>query len=113
MGPFVRSSLSPQVVSNVLCCRELTKAEHAGLTVLIVTACTSISLAFDCLGVVLELNVSRCLHGSVVFNNLFMALFPVMDYPLLHPGRSECHSADLHLSICMFPQTVLWTVVSG
>lgn len=114
MGPFVRSSLSPQVVSNVLCCRELTKAEHAGLTVLIVTACTSMSLAFDCLGVVLELNVSRCLHGSVVFNNLFMGLFPVMDSLLLYySGRSECHSADLHHSICMLPQTVPWTVVSG
>lgn len=114
MDPFLRSSLSPQVVSNVLCCRELTKAEHAGLTVLIVTACTSMSLAFDCLGVVLELNVSRGLHGSIVFNNLFMGLFPVMDSPLLHhPGRSECHSADLHPSICMFPQTVPWTVVSG
>uniref|UniRef100_A0A3Q4AK42 Putative sodium-coupled neutral amino acid transporter 11 n=1 Tax=Mola mola TaxID=94237 RepID=A0A3Q4AK42_MOLML len=45
-----------EVLSNVLFSRELSKAEHAGMTVLIVAACASISLAFDCLGVVLELN---------------------------------------------------------
>ncbi|KAM3861967.1 putative sodium-coupled neutral amino acid transporter 11 [Diretmus argenteus] len=45
-----------EVVSNVICNRELTKVEHVSITVLIVAACTAISLAFDCLGVVLELN---------------------------------------------------------
>uniref|UniRef100_A0A8C6VUJ7 Putative sodium-coupled neutral amino acid transporter 11 n=1 Tax=Nothobranchius furzeri TaxID=105023 RepID=A0A8C6VUJ7_NOTFU len=45
-----------EVVSNVLCRRDLSKAEHAAITVLIVTMCTAISLAYDCLGRVLELN---------------------------------------------------------
>lgn len=116
VSPFAPSSLSPQVVSNVLCSRELSKAEHAGLTVLIVTVCTSMSLAFDCLGVVLELNVSCCLPGSVVFIDLFMFLFFFLWRILLslyHPGRSERHASDLHHSICLLPQTVPWTVVSG
>ncbi|XP_041807005.1 putative sodium-coupled neutral amino acid transporter 11 [Chelmon rostratus] len=45
-----------EVVSNVICSRELSKAEHVLITLLIVAVCTSMSLAFDCLGVVLELN---------------------------------------------------------
>ncbi|KAM7380579.1 hypothetical protein PAMP_003866 [Pampus punctatissimus] len=44
------------VVSNVICSRDLSKAEHVAITLLIVAVCTSISLAYDCLGVVLELN---------------------------------------------------------
>lgn len=110
---FAPSSSSRQVVSNVFWCRELTKAEHAGLTVLIVAVCTSMSLAFDCLGVVLELNVSGCLcvYCSMTF---YAFLFPVMGSPLLcHPGRSECHSTHLHYSVCVLPQTLPWTVVSG
>lgn len=66
---FACSSVSLQVVSNVICSRKLSRVEHAGLTVLILTVCTSISLAFECLGVVLELNVSCCLRGSVAFND--------------------------------------------
>uniref|UniRef100_A0A669EYQ2 Putative sodium-coupled neutral amino acid transporter 11 n=1 Tax=Oreochromis niloticus TaxID=8128 RepID=A0A669EYQ2_ORENI len=45
-----------EVVSNVICSRDLSKTEHAAITMLIVAVCTSISLAYDCLGVVLELN---------------------------------------------------------
>lgn len=114
MSPFACASVSLQVILNVFCCRELTRVEHAGLTVLIVTVCTSMSLAFDCLGVVLELNVSCCLHGSVAFNDRLWLCFPVTDCPLLyHTGRSECHSSDLHHSSRMLPQTLPWTVVSG
>ncbi|XP_062258844.1 putative sodium-coupled neutral amino acid transporter 11 [Platichthys flesus] len=45
-----------EVLSNVLFSRDLSKVEHVVITVLIVAVCTSISLAYDCLGVVLELN---------------------------------------------------------
>uniref|UniRef100_A0A8C4NTE6 Putative sodium-coupled neutral amino acid transporter 11 n=1 Tax=Dicentrarchus labrax TaxID=13489 RepID=A0A8C4NTE6_DICLA len=45
-----------EVVSNVIFSRDLSKAEHAAITLLIIAVCTSMSLAFDCLGVVLELN---------------------------------------------------------
>ncbi|KAM4609110.1 putative sodium-coupled neutral amino acid transporter 11 [Polymixia lowei] len=45
-----------EVISNVICKRDLSKAEHVAITFLIVAVCTAISLAFDCLGVVLELN---------------------------------------------------------
>lgn len=113
MSPFA-CSVSLQVVSNVFCYRELTRVEHAGLTVLIVAVCTSMSLAFECLGVVLELNVSCCFHGSVALNDRSWPCSLVMDRPLLyHTGRSECHSSDLHHSICMLPQALPRTVVSG
>lgn len=113
MSPFA-CSVSLQVVSNVFCCRELTRVEHAGLTVLIVAVCTSMSLAFECLGVVLELNVSCCFHWSVDLIDCSWPCSHVMVYPLLYDtGRSECHSSDLHHSICMLPQALPWTVVSG
>uniref|UniRef100_A0A3Q3RN03 Putative sodium-coupled neutral amino acid transporter 11 n=1 Tax=Mastacembelus armatus TaxID=205130 RepID=A0A3Q3RN03_9TELE len=49
---FVTRELS----ANVICSRDLSKAEHVAITLLIVAVCTSLSLAYDCLGVVLELN---------------------------------------------------------
>ncbi|XP_034429823.1 putative sodium-coupled neutral amino acid transporter 11 isoform X1 [Hippoglossus hippoglossus] len=45
-----------EVLSNVFFRRDLSKVEHVVITMLIVAVCTSISLAYDCLGVVLELN---------------------------------------------------------
>ncbi|KAM8857056.1 putative sodium-coupled neutral amino acid transporter 11 [Synchiropus picturatus] len=45
-----------EVVSNALGQRELSNAQHMAVTTLIIVACTAMSLAFDCLGVVLELN---------------------------------------------------------
>ncbi|TNN03057.1 hypothetical protein fugu_000086 [Takifugu bimaculatus] len=75
-----RSRMGPFVLSNVLCCRELTRAEHAGLTVLIVTACTSMSLAFDCLGVVLELN-------GVLSATPLIFIIPSACFLKLSPGR--------------------------
>ncbi|XP_041858014.1 putative sodium-coupled neutral amino acid transporter 11 [Melanotaenia boesemani] len=45
-----------EVVSNAFSRNDLSKAEHAAITILIIALCTSISLAYDCLGVVLELN---------------------------------------------------------
>ncbi|XP_007546642.1 putative sodium-coupled neutral amino acid transporter 11 [Poecilia formosa] len=45
-----------EVLSNVICSHPLSKAEHVSITLLIVAVCTALSLAYDCLGVVLELN---------------------------------------------------------
>ncbi|XP_077583932.1 putative sodium-coupled neutral amino acid transporter 11 [Stigmatopora nigra] len=45
-----------EVISNSICGRELSKVEHMSITVIIVGVCTAISLSYDCLGVVLELN---------------------------------------------------------
>ncbi|KAF0026469.1 hypothetical protein F2P81_021206 [Scophthalmus maximus] len=45
-----------EVVSNVFFSHDLSRIEHVAITVLIVAVCTSVSLAYDCLGVVLELN---------------------------------------------------------
>lgn len=53
------------MLSNVTCCRDLSKVEHVAITFLIVAVCTSISLAYDCLGVVLELNVSDTSFRSI------------------------------------------------
>uniref|UniRef100_A0A665VEB4 Putative sodium-coupled neutral amino acid transporter 11 n=1 Tax=Echeneis naucrates TaxID=173247 RepID=A0A665VEB4_ECHNA len=45
-----------EVLSNVICSRKLSNAEHVAITMLILAVCTAISLGYDCLGVVLELN---------------------------------------------------------
>nr|XP_061799734.1 putative sodium-coupled neutral amino acid transporter 11 [Nerophis lumbriciformis] len=45
-----------EVISNSICGRELSKLEHMFITTIIVGVCTAISLAYDCLGIVLELN---------------------------------------------------------
>lgn len=60
--------LSSQVVSNVICGRDLSKAEHVAITLLIIAVCTAMSLAFDCLGVVLELNVSSVNSTSLLLS---------------------------------------------
>lgn len=70
-----RILLSLQVVSNVICSRDLSKAEHVAVTLLIVGVCTSMSLAFDCLGVVLELNVSHILPPVYMSVCLTVTLF--------------------------------------
>ncbi|KAK0150897.1 putative sodium-coupled neutral amino acid transporter 11 [Merluccius polli] len=45
-----------EVVSNVFYKRELSNLEHVGITLVIVGSCSMLSLLYDCLGVVLELN---------------------------------------------------------
>uniref|UniRef100_A0A8C6S8P2 Putative sodium-coupled neutral amino acid transporter 11 n=1 Tax=Neogobius melanostomus TaxID=47308 RepID=A0A8C6S8P2_9GOBI len=45
-----------EVLSNAMCNRDLSRVEHVAITLLIVAVCTAISIAYDCLGVVLELN---------------------------------------------------------
>uniref|UniRef100_A0A3Q0SPP1 Putative sodium-coupled neutral amino acid transporter 11 n=1 Tax=Amphilophus citrinellus TaxID=61819 RepID=A0A3Q0SPP1_AMPCI len=69
-----------EVVSNVICSRDLSKMEHVAITVLIVAVCTSISLAYDCLGVVLELN------GALSATPLIF-IIPSACYLKLSPGR--------------------------
>ena len=48
-----------QVVANVFFKGSLNNHAHVAVTLLIVAACTALSLAYDCLGIVLVLNVSR------------------------------------------------------
>ncbi|XP_028991696.1 putative sodium-coupled neutral amino acid transporter 11 isoform X1 [Betta splendens] len=69
-----------EVLSNVICSRDLSKAEHVAVTLLIVAACTSISLAFDCLGVVLELN-------GVLSATPLIFIVPAACFLKLSPGR--------------------------
>ncbi|KAM6985028.1 putative sodium-coupled neutral amino acid transporter 11 [Aplochiton taeniatus] len=52
----LESFVTREVVSNVFCNGPLSNMAHFSLTLLIISVCTAISLAFDCLGVVLELN---------------------------------------------------------
>lgn len=47
-----------QVIANVFFSGNLTAIWHVTFTVIVVAAATSISLVYDCLGIVLELNVS-------------------------------------------------------
>uniref|UniRef100_A0A3Q3ARF3 Putative sodium-coupled neutral amino acid transporter 11 n=2 Tax=Kryptolebias marmoratus TaxID=37003 RepID=A0A3Q3ARF3_KRYMA len=69
-----------EVVSNIICCRDLSKAEHVALTMLIVAVCTAISLAYDCLGVILELN------GALSATPLIF-IIPSACFLKLSPGR--------------------------
>ncbi|XP_024142627.1 putative sodium-coupled neutral amino acid transporter 11 [Oryzias melastigma] len=69
-----------EVISNLVWGRNLSKAEHMAVTVLIVAACTSLSLAFDCLGVVLELN------GALSATPLIF-IIPSACFLKLSPGR--------------------------
>lgn len=101
------SCLSSQVLSNVIFSRDLSKAEHVAITLLIVAVCSSVSLAFDCLGVVLELNVSH-LNSA----NLYLSILTYLDDALFcHPGCSECHTSDFHHAVCVLPQTLHWPLV--
>ncbi|XP_076025923.1 putative sodium-coupled neutral amino acid transporter 11 [Genypterus blacodes] len=69
-----------EVLSNVICSRDLSKAEHVWMTLLIVSACTAISLAFDCLGVVLSLN-------GVLSATPLIFIIPSACFLKLSPGR--------------------------
>ncbi|MEQ2175094.1 hypothetical protein GOODEAATRI_014694, partial [Goodea atripinnis] len=68
------------VVSNVICSRPLSKAEHVAITLLIVAVCTALSLAYDCLGVVLELN-------GVLSATPLIFIIPSACYLKLCPGH--------------------------
>ncbi|XP_061924747.1 putative sodium-coupled neutral amino acid transporter 11 isoform X2 [Entelurus aequoreus] len=69
-----------EVVSHAVGWRELSGLEHTSLTVIIVAACTAISLAYDCLGIVLELN------GAVSATPLIF-IIPSACYLKLSSGR--------------------------
>ncbi|XP_075895904.1 putative sodium-coupled neutral amino acid transporter 11 [Nelusetta ayraudi] len=69
-----------EVVANVFFSRNLSKVEHMGMTSAIVTACTAMSLVFDCLGVVLELN------GALSATPLIF-IIPSACFLKLSPGR--------------------------
>lgn len=112
---------SSQVISNVICNRELSKVEHVIVTLFIVAVCTAISLGFDCLGVVLALNVSNnqlsqhvsvpfvlCIHACWCPSSVFY-LNGVLFY---YSGGSVRHTTDLHHSLCMLPQALLRPLVS-
>ncbi|XP_054643211.1 putative sodium-coupled neutral amino acid transporter 11 isoform X1 [Dunckerocampus dactyliophorus] len=45
-----------EVICNAVCGRALSAVEHVCVTVVIVAVCTAVSLAYDCLGIVLALN---------------------------------------------------------
>ncbi|CAL1582464.1 unnamed protein product [Knipowitschia caucasica] len=69
-----------EVLSNVMCKRDLSRTEHAAMTFVIVAVCTAISVVYDCLGVVLELN------GALSATPLIFIL-PSACYLKLSPGR--------------------------
>ncbi|XP_058478551.1 putative sodium-coupled neutral amino acid transporter 11 [Solea solea] len=69
-----------EVVATVICSRDLSKFEHAAITVLIVAVCTSISLVYNCLGVVLELN-------GVLSATPLIFIIPSACFLKLSPGR--------------------------
>ncbi|MEQ2240513.1 hypothetical protein ILYODFUR_015804 [Ilyodon furcidens] len=69
-----------EVVSNVICSHPLSKAEHVAITLLIVAVCTALSLAYDCLGVVLELN-------GVLSATPLIFIIPSACYLKLCPGH--------------------------
>lgn len=99
-----------QVISNVICSRALSNVEHVAVTVLIVAVCTAVSLAYDCLGVVLELNVRPvCSHVTCP-----ASIFSVVSSwsSSTFPGCSKRHASDLHPSGRVLPQTLPRSLVS-
>ncbi|XP_077435353.1 LOW QUALITY PROTEIN: putative sodium-coupled neutral amino acid transporter 11 [Vanacampus margaritifer] len=76
-----------EVISNSICGRELSKVEHMSVTVIIVTVSAAISLAYDCLGIVLELN-------GVVSATPLIFIIPSACFLKLSPGRWY-HSENL------------------
>uniref|UniRef100_A0A3P8TPG2 Putative sodium-coupled neutral amino acid transporter 11 n=1 Tax=Amphiprion percula TaxID=161767 RepID=A0A3P8TPG2_AMPPE len=66
-------------VSDAFLSRDLSRAEHVSITLLIVAVCTAISLAYDCLGVVLELN-------GVVSATPLIFIIPSACFLKLSPG---------------------------
>ncbi|XP_034549481.1 putative sodium-coupled neutral amino acid transporter 11 [Notolabrus celidotus] len=75
-----------EVVTNVICRRDLSKMEHVLITSLIVLACTSLSLPYDCLGVVLELN-------GVLSATPLIFIIPSACFIKLSPGRKlQCEN---------------------
>ncbi|XP_037094984.1 putative sodium-coupled neutral amino acid transporter 11 [Syngnathus acus] len=69
-----------EVVSSSIFGRELSKVEHMSVTVIIVAACTAVSLAYDCLGIVLELS------GALSATPLIF-IIPSACFLKLSPGR--------------------------
>ncbi|XP_061127887.1 putative sodium-coupled neutral amino acid transporter 11 isoform X2 [Syngnathus typhle] len=76
-----------EVVSSSIFGRELSKVEHMSVTVIIVAACTAVSLAYDCLGIVLELS------GALSATPLIF-IIPSACFIKLSPGRWY-HSENL------------------
>ncbi|XP_071762383.1 putative sodium-coupled neutral amino acid transporter 11 [Centroberyx gerrardi] len=92
-----------EVVSNVICSRDLSKAEHVGITLLIVAVCTAISLAYDCLGVVLTLN-------GVLSATPLIFIIPSACFLKLSPGR---WFQGEHLISVIFIVIGLFVMVTG
>lgn len=60
------------MISNVFFKGELSNTAHVVITLVIISATTAISLSYDCLGIVLELNVSfpvKSLTAKYVVSN--------------------------------------------
>ncbi|XP_056145774.1 putative sodium-coupled neutral amino acid transporter 11 [Lampris incognitus] len=92
-----------EVVANAICKRALTKAEHVGVTVLIVAVCTAVSLATECLGIVLELN-------GVLSATPLIFIIPSACFLKLSPGR-WFHGGNLIPSALIL--TGLFVMVTG
>lgn len=56
-----------QVVSNIFFNGLLSSTAHIVLTLVMILMVTAISLSYDCLGVVLELNVSVKIHNYAIY----------------------------------------------
>ncbi|XP_041662324.1 putative sodium-coupled neutral amino acid transporter 11 [Cheilinus undulatus] len=92
-----------EVVTNVICRRDLSKMEHVLVTSLIVLACTSLSLPYDCLGVVLELN-------GVLSATPLIFIIPSACFLKLSPGRRlRCE----HLIPAMLILMGLFVMITG
>uniref|UniRef100_A0AAY4BGF1 Putative sodium-coupled neutral amino acid transporter 11 n=2 Tax=Denticeps clupeoides TaxID=299321 RepID=A0AAY4BGF1_9TELE len=69
-----------EVVSNIFYDGALSNSAHVAVTFVIVSVCTAISLAYDCLGIVLEIN-------GVLSATPLMFIIPSACFLKLSPGR--------------------------
>lgn len=54
-----------QVIANVFFHGGLSTVFHIVVTIMIIAVVTGVSLVYDCLGIVLELNVSESVYSSI------------------------------------------------
>ncbi|XP_037343784.2 putative sodium-coupled neutral amino acid transporter 11 [Pungitius pungitius] len=92
-----------EVLSKVFCSRDLSNLEHVAITFLIVAVCASISLAYDCLGVVLELN-------GVLSATPLIFIIPSACFLKVSPGR-WFHSENLMPTMLML--VGLFVMITG
>lgn len=105
------------MISNVFFKGELSNIAHFIITLVIISAATAISLSYDCLGIVLELNVRfpvNSLTTRYVVSNSSWCCWSVTfrDVCKCFSGCFECYTSHVHLPRRLLSEALGWPLVS-